>query len=83
MTHLIAAIPLTALAVWWTRKDYRERGRLGVPALALFAAVVQTLVLVEEEHLGRVFGAEYDAFKRRVPRYLGFRRAAQDPRTLQ
>jgi protein-S-isoprenylcysteine O-methyltransferase Ste14 len=40
-------------------------------ALALYAITVHLMVRVEEEHLGRVFGTSYDAFRRRVPRYVG------------
>jgi protein-S-isoprenylcysteine O-methyltransferase Ste14 len=29
------------------------------------------MVLTEEEHLGRIFGREYDHYRDRVPRYIG------------
>jgi len=40
-------------------------------ALVLLAVSLHLLVLIEEEHLLRVFDEPYVAFKRRVPRYLG------------
>jgi protein-S-isoprenylcysteine O-methyltransferase Ste14 len=42
-------------------------------ALALVAVSLHLLVLIEEEHLRRVFGEPYLEFCRRVPRYLGWR----------
>ena len=39
--------------------------------LLLVAVSLHFLVLVEEEHLHRVFGQSYDEFCRQVPRYLG------------
>ncbi|MHC4550730.1 MAG: methyltransferase family protein [Planctomycetota bacterium] len=42
-------------------------------ALGLFAVVVHLLVLLEEEHLARVFGESYRAFCRTTARYLGRR----------
>lgn len=173
--YVIAAVPLTALGLWWMRRDYRVLGHLGVPAftavlvmfflphltlhaafdyrmpsmparwigfslaalglglcvwgivafrsvpkvfcfdhgtltatgpyrwsrnpqyvgwslfvagfavagwtpdciiaLALYAIVLHLMVRVEEEHLTRGFGEAYEAFRRRVPRYLGVRRS--------
>ena len=40
-------------------------------ALAVVAVSLHLLVLIEEEHLTRVFGEAYEAFRRRTPRYLG------------
>lgn len=45
------------------------------PLLLIYAAVVATcfrsfVVLYEEPHLARVFGAEYEEYKRRVGRWL-------------
>lgn len=56
-------------------------------ALALSAAALHLMVLVEEEHLRRVFGSTYREFCQRSPRYLGWpRRAAtrlaDEPRRL-
>jgi protein-S-isoprenylcysteine O-methyltransferase Ste14 len=173
--YVIAAVPLTVLGLWWTRRDYRRLGRLSVPAfvallvmffvphlalhagidyrmpstgarwvglgigalglglcvrgiavfrsvrkvfcfdhgtltatgpyrwsrnpqyvgwglfivgfaiagwtraciipLVLYAIIVHVMVRVEEEHLTRVFGAAYEEFRRRVPRYVGGVRA--------
>ena len=42
-------------------------------ALAVVAVSLHFLVLIEEEHLRRVFGEPYLEFNRRVPRYLGWR----------
>ncbi|MDJ0911873.1 MAG: isoprenylcysteine carboxylmethyltransferase family protein [Woeseiaceae bacterium] len=39
--------------------------------LAIVAVSLHLLVLIEEEHLKRVFGDEYAEFLRRVPRYFG------------
>ncbi len=49
-------------------------------ALILYAVVVWTcfqafIVLYEEPHLRRVFGAQYDAYRRHVPRWLLLGRA--------
>ena len=41
-------------------------------ALLVVAASLHLLVLVEEEHLRRVFGEEYIRFCRNAPRYLRF-----------
>ena len=41
-------------------------------ALAVVAASLHLLVLIEEEHLHRVFGERYDRFFRKTPRYLGW-----------
>ena len=40
-------------------------------ALGIYVVIVHGMVLVEEEHLGRVFGTDYGAFRRQVPRYVG------------
>ena len=42
---------------------------------ALYAFVAHTMVLMEEEHLGNVYGQEYARYCARVPRYLGGRRS--------
>ena len=42
-------------------------------ALILLLVLMHLMVLTEEEHLRRVFGAEYARYCRRVPRYFGFR----------
>ncbi len=41
-------------------------------ALAIVAISLQLLVLIEEEHLTRVFGERYREFVDKTPRYLGF-----------
>jgi protein-S-isoprenylcysteine O-methyltransferase Ste14 len=43
-------------------------------ALVVVAVSLHLLVLVEEEHLRRVFGAPYQDLCRRVPRYAGWGR---------
>ncbi|MHC4135191.1 MAG: methyltransferase family protein [Planctomycetota bacterium] len=42
--------------------------------VALYAAMVHTMILTEEEHLGDVHGEAYARYRARVPRYLGLRR---------
>lgn len=55
---------LLGIAVcWWTWPC--------LVALGMMAAAIHALVLVEEEHLHRVFGDTYTEFRRRTPRYLG------------
>ena len=57
-------VALVGVAVmWWTWEC--------LIALAMMAAAIHTLVLVEEEHLRRAFGEDYREFCRRTPRYLG------------
>jgi protein-S-isoprenylcysteine O-methyltransferase Ste14 len=41
-------------------------------ALVVVAVSLHLLVLIEEEHLRRVFGERYVGFCRRTPRYLGW-----------
>jgi len=43
-------------------------------ALLVVAISLHLLVLVEEEHLRRVFGEPYVEFCRRIPRYVGWGR---------
>ena len=43
-------------------------------ALAVVAVSLHLLVLIEEEHLGRVFGQAYEDFLARTPRYAGWGR---------
>jgi hypothetical protein len=43
-------------------------------AVALYAAIIQIMVLTEEEHLLDSYGEEYRRYCRRIPRYLGLRR---------
>jgi len=43
-------------------------------ALLVVAISLHLLVLVEEEHLRRVFGEQYVEFSRRIPRYAGWGR---------
>jgi len=42
-------------------------------ALLVIAISLHLLVLVEEEHLRRVFGEQYVEFCRKIPRYAGWR----------
>jgi protein-S-isoprenylcysteine O-methyltransferase Ste14 len=39
--------------------------------LALFLIMLHPFALIEEEHLRKTFGEQYDAYRRSVPRYLG------------
>jgi protein-S-isoprenylcysteine O-methyltransferase Ste14 len=41
-------------------------------AMSVVAIALHLLVLVEEEHLRRVFGDPYQEFCRRIPRYIGW-----------
>ena len=41
-------------------------------ALLVVAISLHLLVLVEEEHLYRVFGEQYAEFRRKTPRYIGW-----------
>ena len=43
-------------------------------AVAVIGISIHLLVIIEEEHLHRVFGEKYDAFWRRVPQYVGWPR---------
>jgi protein-S-isoprenylcysteine O-methyltransferase Ste14 len=43
----------------------------GLAALAVVAISLHLLVLIEEEHLRRVFAGSYDEYTSRVPRYFG------------
>jgi protein-S-isoprenylcysteine O-methyltransferase Ste14 len=40
--------------------------------ILLYTVIAHMMVVTEEEHLGRVFGAEYDDYCQEVPRYLFF-----------
>jgi protein-S-isoprenylcysteine O-methyltransferase Ste14 len=44
-----------------------------VVSLALLMVLLRLMVHTEEEHLRRVFGAEYEQYCRRVPRFVGLR----------
>jgi protein-S-isoprenylcysteine O-methyltransferase Ste14 len=44
---------------------------LGLAWLALYGIIAHLMVLIEEEHLHRVFGQAYTAYQRRTPRYIG------------
>jgi protein-S-isoprenylcysteine O-methyltransferase Ste14 len=41
-------------------------------ALLVVATSLHLLVLVEEEHLSRAFGGQYEEYRRATPRYAGF-----------
>jgi len=47
---------------------------LGLVWLVIYAIIAHVMVLTEEGHLRRTFGAEYQAYCRRTPRYLGIPR---------
>ena len=51
-------------------------------ALAVVVVSLHLLVLIEEEHLKRVFGEPYLEFLRRVPRYFGRRRSERQAKAL-
>jgi len=46
----------------------------GLVWLGLLWVLLHMMVLTEEEHLRRAFGEEYDRYRAKTPRYLGFRR---------
>ena len=58
---------VTVLAGWCTASDSRALFIYGVAALC---AVALRVVLVEEPWAARRFGAEWDAYRTRVPRWL-------------
>ena len=43
----------------------------GAAWLAVYCVIAHMMALTEERHLRRVFGAEYEAYCRRTPRYVG------------
>jgi protein-S-isoprenylcysteine O-methyltransferase Ste14 len=45
----------------------------------MFAVLAHLMVITEEEHLGRVFGQEYQRYCQRVPRYLGLQQPERNP----
>lgn len=49
--------------------------------LVLLALMLHIMVRTEEEHLRNRFGEEYDAYRRRVPRYLGLPRNRETGQT--
>lgn len=50
------------------RRDYQDRGRLGW--VLMYALIGHWMIITEEEHLGRVFGGDYNEYCKEVPRYL-------------
>jgi len=46
----------------------------GLVWLGLLWVLLHMMVLTEEEHLRRAFGEEYDRYRAKTPRYLGFRK---------
>lgn len=46
----------------------------GVVWVAVYGAIGHMMVLTEEAHLRRVYGEAYEAYCRRVPRYMGWRK---------
>jgi protein-S-isoprenylcysteine O-methyltransferase Ste14 len=42
----------------------------GLGWILAYSALAHMMVRTEEEHLGRVFGSEYEDYRNRVPRYL-------------
>ena len=40
-------------------------------AMTIIAVYLHLLILIEEEHLKRVFGEQYDKYRRNVSRYFG------------
>jgi protein-S-isoprenylcysteine O-methyltransferase Ste14 len=46
----------------------------GLVWLGIGAVILHIMVLTEEDHLRKAFGAEYEAYCARTPRYLGFRK---------
>jgi protein-S-isoprenylcysteine O-methyltransferase Ste14 len=49
---------------------------LGLAWLGLYGFIAHVMVLTEEPHLRRVFGAEYETYRRRTPRYIGWPKRA-------
>ena len=45
---------------------------MGLIWVLMYAFIAHTMVIVEEQHLRRVFGREYQDYCARTPRYLGF-----------
>ena len=60
----VAAI-IGNLALWPSWKN--------LVSLVLLVVLLRLMVHTEEEHLQRVFGADYDQYCRRVPRFVGLR----------
>lgn len=54
-------------ALWWPSWS-------GLAWVAIYAVIAHVMVMTEEEHLRRVYGATYDDYCRRIPRYLGLPR---------
>ena len=42
--------------------------------LLLYGAIFHMMIRTEEEHLQRVFGEEYEQYRREIPRYVGLRK---------
>jgi protein-S-isoprenylcysteine O-methyltransferase Ste14 len=47
--------------------------------MALYAVIAHIMVLTEEEHLEKVFGAEYQKYCHQVPRYFGLAPTTGNP----
>jgi len=47
-------------------------------AMIVVTVCLHCTVLIEEEHLRRTFGAQYDEFCRKIPRYVGRNRKSHD-----
>ena len=48
------------------------RSAMAFVAVALLCLALHVMVLIEEEHLKKVYGAEYKAYLKKTPRYLFF-----------
>jgi protein-S-isoprenylcysteine O-methyltransferase Ste14 len=55
-------------ALWWPSWS-------GLVWVAVYAVIAHIMVLTEEDHLRRVYGAAYDDYCRRIPRYVGIPRS--------
>lgn len=63
--YLGDALVLAGAILWWDVA-------LGLPVLLAFMAVIQSrFILPEEATLHTVFGAEFDVWRARVPRWIG------------
>ena len=53
----------------------------GAVSILILGAILHMMVLTEEEYLLRVYGDEYSAYMRHVPRYLGLLRRMRETAT--
>ena len=51
---------------------FAARSGLALLVAALYWLAIRAWLVIEEEHLEAAFGAKYDAYRGRAPRFLGF-----------